>query len=354
MGRPRLYLLGAGVVCTLAVASREAFPADFVRGDFQQSGEVDIGDALRIMAFLYQEISPDDPCIAAADVDGDGSIQPVDAIRLFNYLFLTGEPPGAPFPEPGLDPVPDSGRPGCAEYGPVAPSGDPGIVLDVISKGEYMGAIVYPAMVRIAATVEGVEAWSFGLTADAELCQIFSATTAGTLLHEEYGFRRTELIFGPKDVGVVSAQAVAFDAPVYIPSDGTPQDILAIEWTPTGPLQKKVVFHCPLRFVDGLQGTGAPVNVRAVRNNVSVIPTALDVVIDSSPFIIPRFIPGDCNMDDEVDISDPLFLLNFLFGDGSEPLIPEACDADGNFSLQITDAIRLLNHLFSGGPPPVR
>jgi hypothetical protein len=84
-----------------------------------------------------------------------------------------------------------------------------------------------------------------------------------------------------------------------------------------------------------------------------VIPAAPDAVIDSCAFVTPLYLPGDCNMDGVVNITDALFLLNYLFGDGSAPPRPESCDADGSGSLQISDAIRILNYLFSGGAPPV-
>ena len=64
------------------------------------------------------------------------------------------------------------------------------------------------------------------------------------------------------------------------------------------------------------------------------------------------FIRGDCNSDNAVNISDPVFLLVFQFSGGSDPTCMSACDADDDASLVITDAIYLLLRLFSSGPPP--
>ncbi|MGQ9589984.1 MAG: hypothetical protein ACUVYA_06785 [Planctomycetota bacterium] len=68
----------------------------------------------------------------------------------------------------------------------------------------------------------------------------------------------------------------------------------------------------------------------------------------------PRFVRGDANGDDEVDISDAVSVLRVLFlGDASECL--DALDADDDGGTSITDAIYILDYLFRGGraiPPP--
>jgi hypothetical protein len=61
---------------------------------------------------------------------------------------------------------------------------------------------------------------------------------------------------------------------------------------------------------------------------------------------------GDCSPDLRVDISDALRVLSFLFISPGPPPCLEACDADGNGTLNITDGIALLSYLFLGGPAP--
>ncbi|MBI4582497.1 MAG: hypothetical protein HY717_00495 [Planctomycetes bacterium] len=77
----------------------------------------------------------------------------------------------------------------------------------------------------------------------------------------------------------------------------------------------------------------------------------------------PRQIPGDCNQDNQVDQSDAVCLLSFLFLGGPPQKLP--CDGGketdpGNFKLlnfngdlnvDISDAIALLIWKFLGGPP---
>lgn len=50
-----------------------------------------------------------------------------------------------------------------------------------------------------------------------------------------------------------------------------------------------------------------------------------------------------------IDISDPIYLLNYLFSGGPEPPCRDAADATDDGALDISDAIRILSHLFIGG-----
>jgi hypothetical protein len=65
------------------------------------------------------------------------------------------------------------------------------------------------------------------------------------------------------------------------------------------------------------------------------------------------FVRGDCNADGEVNITDGVFLLGFLFLGGEAPGCREACNPDGGTELNISDGITILNFLFLGGPAPV-
>jgi hypothetical protein len=64
------------------------------------------------------------------------------------------------------------------------------------------------------------------------------------------------------------------------------------------------------------------------------------------------FARGDANGDGEIDISDPLFTLGFLFLGTALPGCMDALDADDSGVVDISDAVGLLTFLFLGGPPP--
>ncbi len=65
------------------------------------------------------------------------------------------------------------------------------------------------------------------------------------------------------------------------------------------------------------------------------------------------FVRGDVDGAGEIDITDGIYILNFLFVDPSLALgCEDAADVDDNGELEITDGIALLSHLFLGGAPP--
>ncbi len=67
----------------------------------------------------------------------------------------------------------------------------------------------------------------------------------------------------------------------------------------------------------------------------------------------PFFIYADANTDDKVDLSDAVYLLNWLFmGTVPDPRCLDAADANHSAAINISDAIFVLDFLFRGGPEP--
>ncbi len=73
-----------------------------IPGDFDQSGDFDIGDAVSFLGFLFSTGTADLPCASGAvdaggnllllDASGDDSVDLADAIHMLSYLFLSGPP----------------------------------------------------------------------------------------------------------------------------------------------------------------------------------------------------------------------------------------------------------------------
>jgi hypothetical protein len=60
---------------------------------------------------------------------------------------------------------------------------------------------------------------------------------------------------------------------------------------------------------------------------------------------------GDVTLDYQVDLSDPVALLEELFLGGDAVVCPPAADFNRDSRLNISDPISILQHLFLGGPP---
>ncbi|MBI4603485.1 MAG: hypothetical protein HY721_16155 [Planctomycetes bacterium] len=78
------------------------------------------------------------------------------------------------------------------------------------------------------------------------------------------------------------------------------------------------------------------------------------LVVKLGPERPPRrtFLRGDANGDGKVDVSDPVYILAWLFLGGPAPACEDAADADDGGQVNITDAIHALGFLFLGGQPP--
>ena len=93
------------VSASLAVLST-AGAADFVRGDVDMSGDLEISDSVRIIAWTFLG-GPEPTCLDSADVNDSAEVDVSDAIYLLAYLFRGGSPPPLPFPVSGVDPTAD-------------------------------------------------------------------------------------------------------------------------------------------------------------------------------------------------------------------------------------------------------
>ena len=62
--------------------------------------------------------------------------------------------------------------------------------------------------------------------------------------------------------------------------------------------------------------------------------------------------PGDADCTGSVDISDPVFLISYIFAGGSPPYDLNSADVNADCSVDISDAVYLIGYIFSGGSPP--
>ncbi|MBI4586394.1 MAG: hypothetical protein HY717_20485 [Planctomycetes bacterium] len=99
--RPFDPLPSAGVALAVNQALRL-----FIRGDANLDGSIDISDAVVELLYLFLGRGQIE-CLDAADANDDGEVSITDPIHLLLFLFQQGEAPAPPFPELGIDPIPD-------------------------------------------------------------------------------------------------------------------------------------------------------------------------------------------------------------------------------------------------------
>ena len=63
--------------------------------------------------------------------------------------------------------------------------------------------------------------------------------------------------------------------------------------------------------------------------------------------------PGDCNCSGNVNISDAVYLIQYIFGGGPAPNPLEVADVDASCAISISDAVYMISYIFNGGPAPL-
>ncbi len=91
---------------------------EFSRGDCNADGGRDISDPIAGLGYMFLDEGPAS-CEDACDIDDDGRMLLNDMIALLAALFISGEPPAAPYPGCGSDPTADGL--GCGGYDGACP-----------------------------------------------------------------------------------------------------------------------------------------------------------------------------------------------------------------------------------------
>ncbi len=65
------------------------------------------------------------------------------------------------------------------------------------------------------------------------------------------------------------------------------------------------------------------------------------------------YICGDADGNESINVSDAVYIIAYIFKGGPAPDPLCVADADGNDTVNISDAVYLINYVFKGGPPPV-
>ena len=64
------------------------------------------------------------------------------------------------------------------------------------------------------------------------------------------------------------------------------------------------------------------------------------------------FMRGDANGDKKLTVSDVIYMINYLFKGGPEPVPIQSADCNCDTKVTVSDVVYLINYLFKGGPAP--
>ncbi|MCK4224343.1 MAG: hypothetical protein KAX39_04120 [candidate division Zixibacteria bacterium] len=110
--------------------------------------------------------------------------------------------------------------------------------------------------------------------------------------------------------------------------------------------------------LDSLTGViwGIPTVADSFDFTIKVTDSSAPKEIDTQQLFIiveeSSFVRGDANHDGVVDLGDVIYLINYLYKFGPEPMPWEAGDVNCDDIIDLADLVYLINYLFKDGPPP--
>jgi hypothetical protein len=159
---------------------------------------------------------------------------------------------------------------------------------------------------------------------------------------------------GGVDEGFLAGMAILSwqDQTMLLPAD-TDVEVLAFHFFVKPDAQ---AGSTEIAFINGASfGGSVPIGNVATISGTSVHPTGQEAMVfmNGRATIEPDiaiFVRGDATADGEVDLSDPILTLYFLFQGGDAPRCLDAADSNDDGAIDITDPISTLVSLFLGAP----
>ena len=68
--------------------------------------------------------------------------------------------------------------------------------------------------------------------------------------------------------------------------------------------------------------------------------------------VVLPYVCGDANGDEDINVADAVFMINYVFKGGPAPDPVEAGDANCDGDANIADGVYIINFVFKGGPDP--
>jgi len=234
----------------------------------------------------------------------------------------------------------------------VSPMADGGIPVTV-------NIVPYPAPQPV-----GVQGWSLSVVHDRNLLGFDPSggapTISGTDAEKLFsgGFQKTEVgrtgtgmgggVGQDPGAGFVSAVVLSLTEAAEL-DPRRAQSVARASYVLERPLDPGVPVDSLIRFVDGLRGSGQPIRNLFTVSGASVepvhlVPLAIRFSTDT------RFLRGDANGDEAVDVADAIWCVNELLRRGPRAPCHRAADANGDGSYDLSDAMYLIQWLFLSGP----
>ena len=140
----------------------------------------------------------------------------------------------------------------------------------------------------------------------------------------------------------------AFELTPLIPNS----HILGIDWFVNDEFESS---DNPFNFMSAVAGS-LEVKGTVYDSTHMVLDDPFSLLVDSKAWqvtVIPgSYICGDANEDTLVNLTDIVFMINYLFRGGPEPVPLASGDVNLDQEVNVSDVVYLINYVFKSGPEP--
>ena len=329
----------------LLLASTPLGAQEFIRGDCNVDGFVNIADAIYLVNALFIPGPFILPCYRACDTDDNSVANLNDVVQIFNVLYVPGSTPIAPpYPDCGPDPTPDFYPCNYDCSPPAPPVPDPAYVLSLTDEMGPIGGSTQVSVMLDSSAGQDLQAWSVSVCHDADDVEVLAVELGATALTVHGG--------GPPAI---------YEAAIY-PGEGWTAgaivDFFANDLLPAGPDRELQIATYGLltkgvTTLDYCEVFGDPL----VTNLLFSYTGAITPTVTSGTIAVvdEAFLRGDANGDGTFSaLTDAITLFAFGFVPGSpSPPCLDAADADDNGILNsLVDGLFVLSYQYVPGSPP--
>jgi PKD repeat protein len=305
---------------------------DYICGDANSDGVVNVSDVMFIRSYMFGGGATPSP-LESADADECGSVNISDIAYIQEFVWLEG-------------PAPCEGSVTC-----YLPSGNNAISLGcpVQAFNNSGDSVAIPVFLTSEIDLTG---FYFGFEYNSADITITSLDLSESILnsnqqitlqavfHSQHTYPfESKVLFG-WFISTIESESIApqtngelFKMWIQVPS-GTP-------------VQSVDIDTC-----SAVAGLPAGEILLSALGGGSIKPSYVDCGTEDLIISEPDYICGDANSDEDVNVSDAVYIINYVFvgGDAPDPL--ESGDVNCDDTCNVSDAVWIINYVFVGGNEP--
>jgi Dockerin type I domain len=304
-------------------------PTEYQCGDVNGDEVLNIGDVTYLTSHFYAGgVGP----IGPADVDECGSLNMSDLTYLMEYVNGDG-------------PAPCEGSVTC-----YPPTGNNFVTLGCPVQGytNTGDSVAIPVYLTTDTVLMGLV---IGFEFDSEDIEISSIDITGSVISSLLGSTNASTFpsFSP-DKNKIKFAWFHFIAEGYSPLQIVDSGLLFTIWVqvPIG-IPEQIVNIDTTSFYDSEMDMEL---ILSPLGGGSIKPAYYDCGIADLIISNPDYLCGDANSDQEANVSDAVWIINYVFVGGDPPNPMAAGDANCDDEVNVSDAVAIINYVFVGGNEP--